>query len=274
MESLKEKVMIVNLNISQWGARKYDANATREVEQFHNAHEAGRFNKMLIKSDTMKEIGKAANRARTFHYYNTLPWGDNGDRILSTENYFQYVSEMGKIKNEFDEFVKDFIQEYIGLKEEAKIRLGTLYHEQDYPNIGSIEGKFKFKNHFMPIAETDDFRVNISEDAVKMIKTQITSEMERRVNEAVEEMLTRIREAVLRMTETLSEPGKIFRDSLVGNLQNLSETIPLMNFTNDQRVVDTVKMIKPLIVNPDMLRNNDGFRQEIATKAKQVLNNI
>lgn len=271
---LKTKVMVVNLNISQWTARKYDAGASREVEQSHNATDAGRFNKILIANEALKKIQKVAGSARTFHYFNTLPWGDNGDRILPTANYFKYVSEISRFKNEFDDLVSDFIREYPSLKDDAKLRLNTLFSESDYPAPNQIERKFDLRISFMPVSEADDLRVNISNEEVSRIKNEIKGELIDRVQNSITEMLTRIREAVSHMTDTLIVPDKIFRDSLVGNVCALIETIPLLNFNNDKHVNEVVDLIRPLCVDPEQLRNNQEFRKEIALKAKFVLNLI
>lgn len=272
--SLKERVMIVNLSISQWGARKYDKNASREIEQLHNAVDAGRFNKVLIKSDTLEEIQKTAGKARSFHYEATLPWGDNGDRILSTENYFNYLKEISGLKMEFGRLVEQFVQEYKDEIERSRQRLGSLFNEQDYPHPDMIKDKFNLKPLFMPVAEADDFRINISDSMLEAMKNQIGAELNSRVERATNSIIERARETVQKMIDTLSEPGKVFRDSLVGNVEELVETIPMLNFNDDQHVKDVAEMLKSLIVDPTLLRGNDSFRQEINTKAKEILNNI
>lgn len=274
MESLKEKVMIVNLTISQWGARKYDKTATKEVEDQHQAKEAGRFNKILIQSDTLSKVSKISGKLRQYHYDNTLPWGDNGDRILSVEKYFQYIMDIGNMKMEFTGLIETFIQEYEKEKEDSKIRLNSLYKESDYPPSESIAKKFDIVVSFMPIADGNDLRVNMSESVINSLKNQITKELENRVNNATEDLLQRLREAVTRMVETLSEPTKIFRDTLVGNIEALTEHLPLMNFNNDQRITDAVSYAKGLCVNPEDLRKSKRFKREILAKAKQVLSNI
>ena len=271
---LKTKVMVVNLNISQWTARKYDAGASREVEQNHGATDAGRFNKILIANDSLKKIQKVAGSARTYHYFNTLPWGDNGDRILPTANYFNYVSEIGKFKSDFDTLVSDFVSLYPALKEEARMRLNTLFSESDYPMPGQIERKFDLRISFMPVSDGDDLRVNISQEEIERIKSEINGAISDRVTGAVTEMLSRIREAVSHVADTLEIPDKIFRDSLIGNVCSLIETIPLLNFDNDKHVNEVVDLIRPLCVDPEQLRNNQEFRKEIALKAKFVLNLI
>jgi len=262
------------LSISSWGARKFDKQVTREVEQNHNAHEAGRFNKKLIDSETLKNIGKNGNQMRMYHYYNTLPWGDNGDRIITTEKYFEYVVEIGKLKMEREQFVEQFMQEYQQEKENSRTRLGSLYNENDYPHEFDVKEKFNIRVNFMPIAESDDLRVNLNDDLVNSMREKITSELNNRITVAANSMIERVREAVNHMAEVLSEEGKVFRDTLVGNLQSLHETLPLLNFNDDPRVKDVLDMTKPLLVNPDQLRNVPAFRKEIADRAKKVLETL
>lgn len=272
--SLKEKVMIVNLTISQWGARKYDRAATKEVEDAHQAKEAGRFNKVLMTSDTLNKISKAGSKIRLYHYENTLPWGDNGDRILPTEKYFEYITQIGTMKMEFSMLCDQFIAEYEMEKSASMSRLNSLYKESDYPQPHTIRAKFDILIGFMPIAEGNDLRVNMSDEIVNAIKSQITRELESRISNATEDMLERLREAVKHMATTLVDKDKVFRDTLVYNIQGLVENLPCMNFNNDQRVVDAVSFCAGLIVDPDTLRTNRRFRLEIAAKAQQILETI
>lgn len=272
--SLKEKVMIVNLTISQWGARKYDKGATKEVEDAHQAKEAGRFNKVLMASDTLTKISKIGNKVRVFHYENTLPWGDNGDRILPTEKYFTYISELGSLKMEFNSLCDQFIDEYVEEKERSKKRLNSLYKEADYPQPESIRKKFDIGVNFMPIADGNDLRVNMSESVINTIKSQITRELENRINSATTDILDRLRKAVSRMADTLQDKDSVFRDSLVGNIESLVENLPSLNFNNDPHITEVIGYCENLVVDPERLRTNRKFRFEIADKAKQILNNI
>ena len=272
--SLKEKVMVVNLSISQWTARKYDEKVSHEVETIHNAKEAGRFNKILLQSKVLKDIAKTATKARLFHYENTLPWGDNGDRILPCEKYFDYVTSIGNLKMEYVQFVDTFIEEYAEEKEKAKVRLNTMYKESDYPDPQRLRKKFDIIVSFMPIAESDDLRVNLSDSVTDKIKKQITVDLQNRVEACTIELLDRLKTAVGHMAETLQEPDKIFRDSLVENIQTLTETLPLLNFNNDERVNEAIDLCKSLIIDADALRYNRKIRKEYAKKAAQILENI
>lgn len=272
--SLKEKVMIVNLSISQWTARKHDKKITREVEQSHNAKDSGRFNKILIATEALKNIQKVAGQARTFHYFNTLPWGDNGDRILSSKNYFNYVGEMSKIKTEFNSCVQDFISQYPTYKEDARIRLNGMFDEADYPSVGLIKEKFSIAFSFMPIPDAEDMRIQIQEEEVTKIRQEVQLQLDFRVDNSINEILKRCRSVVSHMSEKLLDPEAVFRDSLVTNISTLIDVIPLLNFNDDGHVKEVVRMLKPLCVDPEDLRQDTVFRREVGLRAANILNKI
>lgn len=274
--SLKENVIIVNLSISQWTARKHDPKATKEIETAHQARETGRFHKLLLKSETLDAIGKLCGKVRTYHYENTLPWGDNGERILPIEKYFEYVSEIGNQKMQLLDLVDKFVNtEYEQQKEKAKQRLNSMYNEGDYPTTNQIKQKFNIEVKMIPIAEGDDLRVNLQENVVDLMRQQITKEVTARVDVAINDLIERLRKVVSHMGETLKDPDKKFHDSLVGNIAHLVETIPSLNFNNNEKVNEAVEMCKSICyINPDKLRFNAQIRKAYAEKARVVLDSL
>jgi len=274
--SLKEKGMVVNLSISQWAARKYDAKASKEVEDSHNAINAGRFNKSLINRDTvLKEIGKVANAARTYHYENTLPWDDNGPRFLPVQNIFNYTSQMGTFQNQFETLINKLVADFPTLVEEARSMLNTLFREEDYPPVSILKNKFKFSYHFDALGDADDVRIKINDEEIAKIKEGISARLNDKVKNAVDHMVDRMRAAVSHMAETLKDPEKKFKNSLVGNICELVDLIPLLNFNDDPHVKDVAVMLKPLCISDiDVLRTNVVLRQQYAEKAAKILAKI
>lgn len=275
MESLKDRAMIVNLHISLWGARKQDEKVKREIENIHNVYEVGNFSKKLMQSSHLEAINTKAGRIRKILREMTLPWGDNNDRIITTENYFPLITKLGVELMEFDQLADDFTYNvYVQQIEKEKERLKTIFVSSDYPHPDIIRDKFKVKMVFSPLTDSTDFRLTASDDINEMMKQQMEHELKNRVETANAEILDKVREVVKKMYDTLSEPGKGFKSSLVGNIEALVDTIPTMNIFNDDHITKVVETLKPLCVNYDMLKNNDSFRQEIAAKAKLVLQNM
>ena len=65
--NLNDRALLVQLNVSQWTARKYDKSASKEVTTAHGASSAaGRFNKSLLPmNDKLDNIHKKTTHIRT-----------------------------------------------------------------------------------------------------------------------------------------------------------------------------------------------------------------
>lgn len=269
--SLQNQSLIVSLSISQWVARKHDKKVTDEVNTLHNAtNDAGRYNKLLVAKEHTEAVNKIAGRARTFHYENTLPWGDNNERLLPTKNYFKYVEEMAKLKAEFDQAIAGFFANYNKVIAEAKIRLNGMFKESDYPSRSEIEDKFRFRTSFMPVPDSD-IRVGLVSGEVDKLRTSIESELNNRLADAVKDIWARIKTTVGHMRDKLADSEAIFRDSLFDNLQELVELLPCLNVTEDAHIASVCNSLKGLMADPGNVRNNPALRATKADEAEAIL---
>ena len=149
-----------------------------------------------------------------------------------------------------------------------------MFKQTDYPTENAIRGKFDFRISFMPIADASDFRVQMNESMTQMLKDQITNDINSRIEKSKDDLIDRAKDAVSRMIETLKVPDKGFHGTMIGNIEELSELLPKMNFMNDTHINDVSTMLKTLVVNEDMLKNNKSFRNEIYVKAKEILSKL
>jgi len=272
--SLKEKAMIVDLTVNVWTARKKDKKAEKTVEEAFNAKNAGSYTKHLMQSATLDKINTQAGKIRNFVYDNTLPWGQKNTRLLATTKYFSFLTGFGALKLDFVALVDQFIDEYIEEINKVESSLNGLFNPQDYPSIDNLRRKFGATIAFFPISDGDDLRVKISEDVENDIRKQITSEVNKRIENSMQDIFRRVHKVVLHMQKTLEEKDKTFKDSLVDNVAALIEDLPLLNFNNDVRVDEVITLCKNVIVNPSQLRKNVKFRAEIATKAKLIVEKL
>lgn len=274
--SINQKAMLVYLNISFWTARKYDKRISREIEDQYNADEAGRYNKILIAKEHLANIQKIISAARTFHYENTLPWTDNGGRLLPAANYFNYINSIRIFKDDFEREVNNFLVVYPSLKDEARQRLNGMFNEEDYPDPATLETKFDFKNNILPMPAADDFRVELMESEVESIRSSIKEQIEASTEAANHELWQRIFKVVNHMAERLSDPDNKFKNSLVRNITDLCDLLPKLNITDDPRLNDAVKEIKAKLTANDSqtLRDNDTVRSKTAAEAQKILNKM
>ena len=153
MTTLSDRAMLVTLNISQWAARKLDKRETEELARKHGTiADVARVNKSLLPfASSLEKIHKGTGSIRTYYYAQTLPWGQEGSRIIPSANYMQFVSEMRTKISEWNKLVANFIADYPRLREEARVLLNGLYREEDYPDVHDVERKFRADVSFFPV---------------------------------------------------------------------------------------------------------------------------
>lgn len=269
---LNHKAMLMTLSISQWTARKHDKLASSEIEKSHGAKNAGRFNKLLVDAEALKPIASAASALRDYHNTNTLPWTDDGRRLLPSKLFMTYTQDMRRLKDTFDVRVRAFVNEYPGLVHTARQRLGTLYDPRDYPDVSKIALKFSVNIDPEPVPSANDFRVDVGETEVARVRQEIEHAVRSRQEKAVHDLFGRIREVVGAMHDRLSDPKAVFRDSLVDNVKNLHGLIPALNLTDDPLLIQLHKEMEPLTsASPRTLRISTFKRREIDELACRVL---
>ena len=272
--TISDKAMLVRLVIGEVASFKHDRNVSEEVLASKNAERrSGKFNKKIISSPHLDTFRKNANAARTYHYQHTLPWMDGGLRVLPSALFFEYRQEMSKYKNSAVGYVDDFIKDFPRAKESAKVRLGHLYNDDDYPDPESLRRKFRLEYRFMPIPRGEDWRVDLNDDDIRLIKEDIENQVQAAANESMADVRRRLTDCLEKLYTSLDDDGKIFRNSLIGNAVELVELIPKLNITNDKELDNYAKELKQKFgsVNPDSLRDDPKLRKNKANEAKDIL---
>ncbi len=91
---LSTDAMLVSLRISAWSGRLHDRRASNHVAAHHEASAgAGRYNKRLLPKSAFAALTATASKARTTYYEQTLPWDDQGFRLLPVANYDEQIEQ-------------------------------------------------------------------------------------------------------------------------------------------------------------------------------------
>jgi hypothetical protein len=209
---------------------------------------------------------------RDVHTEMTLPWGDNGDRLLPSRMYMKYTDKMRELRAEREKLAKDFAAKYPALVVGNAQRLGTLYDPKDYPSSAHIESRFGIDLSFLPVPAADDFRVDVGNEAVAEIKESINKAVAERQDAVAQDCWARIKEVTDRIVERLDEPKAIFRDSLIENAQVVAEIIPDLNLNDDPAIARACEKLAELAdVQPETLRRNLGVRRATCEAARDLL---
>ena len=276
MSTLQSKAMLVNLSISAWTASKKDNKVSDSVKaQNAAAGKSGWFNKRLIDPTALADLGKLEGRCRDMHYRFTLAWGDNGDRILPAEAYFDYTDQLRGLKNEYEAAVQTFCRNYPQLVQDARQMLGHMYEPGDYPAVETIADRFGIRTVFTPVPDAADFRVDVGDAAVDEIRKSITDSVNQRLVGATRDCWKRLEEAVQAIATRLADPKAVFRDSLFENLRVLVALLPKLNITNDRALhAVCVEAATWLVINADDVRRSTKLRGLTCDKANEILETI
>lgn len=271
---LNDRALLVSLSISQWTARKLDKKATKEVADNNRAStSAGRYNKSLLPlNDMLANVHQKTGVIREKFAKNTLPWGIDGTRILPSANYLQFMQDFRKEKAEWQTLVTSFIDNYDYLVAEAKRWLGDLYDPNDYPTKENITNKFNMDMAILPVP-SNDFRVALSSDELTRIQEDLEIRMATVQQEAMNDCWHRLYKHVEHITEKLSDPKNIFRDSMIENARETCDLLTRLNIAEDPNLEAMRQQVERKLLDhhPDTLRNDLDVRQDAAEEARKIM---
>lgn len=291
--SLASRAMLVSLNIRQWAGTKQDKKITTEVHDSHNIDEsvdAGRFNKKLLGKDALQQIRRVVGFARNAHIALTLPWSQEGQRILSVHGYSDYMDKMAEFRKEFDEELPKFVASFPQFVAQRALELNGAFNPADYPDASKISSHFTFTLRVSPLPIGKDFRADLDEAQ----KAQIMADIEAQTGEAIQGTVRFVHEKLAKMLSHMIEslkdytpsekledgretkPKGIFRNSLVENIREVVKLMPSLNITNDAGLIAITERIERDLIEHDAedLRESDSIRGKTAAKAEAILADI
>ena len=274
---LSDKALLVQLNISQWTARKYDKRATEQVAQQNgSASQAGRYNKSLLPmNDALNNIHQKSTLIRKKFYTNTLPWGIEGTMMLPSANYLNFMTEFRKEKADWESLVDTFYHEYPRLHADAQRLLGNLYNKADYPELHDIQRKFSMDMAVFPVP-SNDFRVSIGDAELEKIQQDVEARVENSAQQAMKEAWQRLYDRVKHMAEKLADPKAVFRDTLVENTKEVCSILSRLNFADDPDLETMRQQVEGSLANnhPESLRNDPDLRKNKAEEARAIMDKM
>ena len=267
--------MLVELTIRQWTARKHDKRVSSEVDRGHGAQDAGRYNKQLIAKDALEPIAKKASAIRLFHYARTLPWGNNGQRLLPAKFFLDYRNELVKHRDEFNRLVDTFMASYPQLVSDARTRLGSLYDPNEYPPATDVRLSFGVEFDIFPVPTAGDFRVDVANEERSEIAAQIEAATQERQANATKACYIRVRDVLQRMKQQCVAGKTRITDSLIEDTRDLTDMLDDLNIGDDPELTRIASEIrKDLLVDADDLRRSPKTRQAVGDRAAELLDSM
>ena len=195
--NLSNDAMLVTLRIQGWSARCYDRKASQFVAVRHDADaSAGRYNKRLLPKVALASLNATLNEARKTHYHHTLPWDDVGARLLPVANYERYTGTLDRLIERMRTERSRFIADYDNQVRRAKLDLGRLFSEDDYPSREELLGRFSARYRIVPVPDSGHFLAELANGASERVRKDIQKDVTQRLNGALADLYRRLGEAV------------------------------------------------------------------------------
>lgn len=272
---ITERAMLAAVHISIWTAIKHDRKVSREIAEQHGAYAgAGRYNKQLLReADRLESLRSLSGQIRQYFYKITLPWSDEGYRLLPAHFYFELTSKMREFEQAFAQQVEEFLTVYPSYIEQVRPELNGLFREEDYPSTEKLRNKFGVKLEVLPIPSGNDFRVTLSEEEQARVAREIDENVRQSLQKGTEDLWTRLKGVVAHMVERLHEPESRFHPSLVTNICDLVELLPRLNVDQDEELNRFAEEIRDRLCGFTArdLKKNEILRAATANDAAEIL---
>lgn len=270
--AIHEKLMAVRLNCSFSFGRVTDKAITHEINAAKGTAQALQARKELFPQDSglpLKALQSQLSEFYQYHQKKTMSAVNDGERLLPVPFYMEYMGKYGEAQVQVQEKFDAFVNSYDNCVRHAQQLLGPAFNADDYPDKDKLEQILKFRLQTLPLPVANTLLHVVGES----VQADVDAYVQQALRQAMDDVNTRMREGLARMTRQLSNPkGKVYA-SLTDSLLDLVEAIPTFNVTQDDSLTLLAKEVKEKLLGHDTetLRNDPLVRQSVAAEAADIL---
>ena len=280
--SLQERALLVTLNISTWTANKLDRQKTNSILAQAGADvRAGKFHKNLMSGTKLaKDINDYAAKCRLWNTQQTLPW-ENGKRLIASSQFLDYKQELNEKRRTFWGKVSTLESEFDEGKEVARIHLGSLFNEDDYPSVEEVVSKYAFDWKPGALPESGHLCVDIPAEDLEEARKEISGDADARIKDAMGEawkrlhtMCTDISKKLTKLDDEDAENKKRWHGSFVTNPIELCHLMSHLNITNDPELEAARRKLENTMANADIevIKEAPAVREALKKDVDSIIN--
>ena len=305
MISISSAAMLGSINISVWEARKQDRKTAEEVTASKGARSkrAATVHKHLFSEcPALEAIKSLRGEVRNWFNTQTLPWDDNGRRLITTAQYLNVMGQAARYQQRFEDLTRVFVNTYATEISKQAFEMGALFDRAEYPPESEVAAKFRFSFTVEPVPESGDFRVDVGIAAAADLKDQYEKAVQLRIAFAVDDAWRRVKdqvewikermEAVLshdpdavEQVPTTDDTGAVVSveikkkrrpklyDSMLEQGLELTALLRDLNVTNDPRLEAARVALETALsrVDMDSLKESPELQQATRTAMENIL---
>ena len=278
VHTLADSCMLAVLSRKRLATTRKVDNDTRDSVRTQLGDESLTLNKHLFKAGPVRELLRLLDRVYDHHKEVTAPYVDRGPRLLPSSKFDEYAEAMNEyelklaaatapIIADWERHVADDMADRASKATAAK---AGMISREEYPSAYEAQHMFSMTWKVKPLPVGQDFRTQVPD----YVKERLADEMNEAVDiiraDLLKRMLKPVQEAVKKLQIPIGDPGSVFRDSLVENLQSALKTAQDLNVGGDDTLTGAINEMRLIvhghIGSPDTLRNMQDKREKAAAK--------
>lgn len=281
--TLQDKAVLVSLTRRMWTAHTVDRDISEEIEKRTEAEQGTmKVIKELAPKAFTAPIRRIADYGYVEHCRMTVPGFVRGQNILSSALFDRYTEIQSEVRGTFESVVRDFIDIYPDIVNEAPRRLGSAFNRDDFPTQDQMRSYFDYRIRFYPVPIINDWRLDgVTEQENERIREGLRDEVRETFTAATLEIYDRAKEVLQKIIDQAKNyqggPGaSLLRDATIQNLKEVASLIPSMNIIGDPKLNEIgYEMIDHFCnIEAAELRKSEKMRDDVASAAKRILAKI
>lgn len=187
--------------------------------------------------------------------------------VLIPRTAVRYAEETLKsFKSQREALVQELADSMEFAKSNARLRLGNLYSESDYPSPKEIIAKFTVEHQYHSTQAPADLE-EMDKEAFLEQKRKAEETWSSAKDEVVQSLRVGFAELVESMLDKVTgiNDGKIFKQGFVERMRNFLETFDLLNITNDTELESLVQRARMVLdgETPDSMKSREDVRIKV-----------
>jgi hypothetical protein len=236
--------------------------------------------KRLVKSDALDTLAEHLRNVKAQALKYSMPsFIRSGMFVVHRKNVLavQEILQAGQ-RNMEDNFLPEFLSEYPLKRDEAQELpverggLGPLFDGKDYPPTPEVAKKFAVRWNWLSIDVAEGIPEELRAQETEKLRQQFT-DASQQIRDALRTMFAEIIEhAVDRLKTEPGEKPKVFRDSLLDNMNEFFATFEARNIMGDEQLTEIVAKAKAVMQgrNSKQLRTDLDERNATAKALSEV----
>lgn len=278
VDAVRSSWMLVRLETYGWGGSRTDTSAAREVEEKHGAaHGSVRAVKQLLVTAKaeLEAVRRVQREMRDYLESVSIPWSGRGARLVPTSKMLNVLGQLGKRQAQMKDTVAQLAAIWDERVETSRQALGTLGLDIVYPTAAEVPSLFGARISCEPLPDRQSCeKLSLPADVADVLAERMERDQERAVNEARQQVLDRIKAAMVRVRDRMAKKLEGERTQLHESaLEELRQTAALLSeldFDGSlQRLIEEVEVVGRTPV--ETLRENKQTQQLVKVQFDELL---